>query len=304
MPLEENFLQYNNRRHGMDHDRYPWSPFFERPALQLQNDNKVALLVTVILEFFPLNPAGKPFKAPGSMVTSYPDFRHYTTRDYGNRIGIYRILKALAQYNIKANMAVNAAVAERYPSLIKDIVRDGHEIVAHGVDMDTLHYGGMDSEVEKDQINQSTELLKSISGQEISGWLSPAYSESFETIDLLADQGYEYVCDWSNDDLPYKMNTKNGNIIAMPVSQEISDRQILINNHHTEDSFYTQVCDQYDVFSEESKSHGGRVLSLTLTPYISGLPFRIGTVEEIFKYVMGQDQTTSMTGSQICKLLK
>jgi allantoinase len=106
---------------------------------------KVALMITIPVEFFPLNPVGKPFKAPGSMVTAYPDFRHYTTRDYGNRVGIFRLLKVLDEFNLKANFAVNSEVASRYPALIEEILKNGHEIIAHGVDMDELHYGGMDS---------------------------------------------------------------------------------------------------------------------------------------------------------------
>ena len=97
--------------------------------------------------------------------------------------------------------------------------------------------------------------------------MSPAYSESFNTPDLVAQIGCKYICDWSNDEMPYKMNTAFGNLIAMPVSQEISDRQIIINYHQTEDSFYTQVCDQFDALYHEANQYGVKVRLKMRLPY-------------------------------------
>lgn len=298
MPLENHFLEYPHRRHAMDHTRYVWSNLFDREPISLPENKKLGLLIIVPIEFFPLNPSGKPFKAPGSMVTPYPDFRHYTTRDYGNRVGVFRLLKTLKAYGFKANFAVNSEVAARYPILIEEIMSDGHEIVAHGIDMDTLHYGGMDHEQEAIQVHRALDSLRKISGKDIKGWMSPAYSESFHTPDIVKQHGCSYICDWSNDDLPYLMKTNFGDLVAMPVSQEISDRQIIINYHQTENSFLQQIMDQADVFREEANGHGSRILSLTLTPYISGLPFRITTIHQIFEYV-GNLGYKSFTGSEI-----
>jgi allantoinase len=294
MPLDPEFLQYPHRKHGMDHDRYHWSNLFDRTPIDWGNGKKMALMIIVPVEFFPLNAIGKPFKAPGSMVTAYPDFRHYTTRDYGNRIGIYRFLKLFKQLGIKANFAVNSQVAERYPILIADIVSDEHEIIAHGVNMDTLHYGGLDPTIENEQIKNCIQTLASISKQRIKGWLSPAYSQSFNTPDLLTQNGIEYCGDWANDDLPYIMQTKNGKLINIPVSQEISDRQIITNNHHSEIDFVQQIKDQYVVLEQETAQNGGRVISITLHPYIMGLPYRINYLKEILGWLMKQSNTWSV----------
>jgi allantoinase len=110
-----------------------------------------------------------------------------------------------------------------------------------------------------------------------------------------------YLCDWSNDDMPYIMDTAHGSIVAMPVSQEISDRQIIINYHQTEDSFEQQVCDQLDTLADEAHQYGGRLLSLTLTPYISGLPFRISTIRNILQYTK-QKSVINLTGSEITEI--
>ncbi|TAF93954.1 MAG: polysaccharide deacetylase [Cytophagia bacterium] len=301
MPLPDEFLQYPLRRHGMDHDRYQWSNLFERSPVLWENDTKVAVLITVPIEFFPLNPQGKPFKSPGSMVTAYPDFRHYTTRDYGNRVAVFRFLKCFKDLNIKANFAVNSEVAERYPALIAEIVADGHEIVAHGINMDTLHYGGMDEAQERAQIETSVNTLRRLSGQAVAGWMSPAVSESFNTPDLLTEFGINYVCDWANDELPYPIKTTNGDLMALPVSQELNDRQIIVNYHHTEESFGQQIKDQFDWLYHESVRYGGRILSLTLHPYIMGLPYRIQTLREALTYVMSKPNVSALTGTEVLK---
>ncbi len=304
MPLEQEFLEYPLRRHGMDHDRYAWSNLFERKPIEWSSNKKMALLTVVPVEFFPLNPVGKPFKAPGSMVTAYPDFRHYSTRDYGNRVGIYRFLKLFQQLGIKGTFAVNSDVAKRYPLLIQDILEDGHEIMAHGINMDTLHYGGLDEVIEAAQINNCLETLNSICKKKIKGWLSPAYSQSFNTPDLLTAAGIEYCGDWANDDLPYLMKTKNGSLISLPVSQEISDRQIITNYHHTEESYVQQIKDQYEVLNEETSKYGGRVISLTLHPYITGLPYRINYLKELLSWIINHSNTFTASAEEIITTLK
>jgi peptidoglycan/xylan/chitin deacetylase (PgdA/CDA1 family) len=299
MALDNIFLEYPKRAHGMDHDRYNWRNLFAEKHSFLKSNDQLCLMVTIPMEFFPLSPTGKPFKAPGSMVTHYPDFRHYSTRDYGNRVGIYRLLKVLEKYGVKANLAMNSEVAIRYPKLLKDILEGGHEIIAHGINMDTLHYGGMDDNSERIQVEHCLSTLRTLAGQAIEGWLSPAYSESFNTPDIVAEFGCKYICDWSNDDMPYEMKVDSGTLLALPLSQEISDRQIIINYHQSEDSFCEQVKDQFDTLYEEADMYGNRILSLTLTPYISGLPFRISTINEILKYIFDHKNVVNCTGSQI-----
>lgn len=304
MSLPEEFLSYPMRRHGMDNDRYSWSNLFERKKINLPNNHKVAIWVTVLSEFFPLNPKGKPFKAAGSMVTAYPDFRHYTTRDYGNRVGIFRLWNTLEKFGLKCSVAINAEVGVRYPFLIQEINRRGHEIIAHGIDMDMLHYGGLDESIERQQIKQSVDTLRQLSGQKVNGWLSPAYCQSPNTPDLLKELGLDYCCDWANDNLPYPMQTKYGELTILPLSQEINDRQIIVDYHHNEAQFLEQLKDNFDCLYTEANKYGGRIISIVLTPYISGLPYRIHALEEAFAYMTSFEGVISMTGNEIIEALQ
>ena len=304
MTLPENFLHYPHRRYGMDNERYEWSMAPRRKPVTWPHAARVALWVVPALEFFPLDQKAEPFAAPGGMVTPYPDLRHYTHRDYGNRIGIFRIMKVLDRLGIKASVAINSAVAERYPFLVGEVTRRGWEIIAHGVDMGRLHYGGMAIEDERVQVRQAVETLRRVSGQAVKGWLSPAKSESMNTLDLVAAEGIAYVCDWINDDFPYPLKTKHGPIHSMPHSYAISDQTILHQHHHKEDEFVEQVCDQFNVLYRESADHGGRIMAITLHPWVTGQPHRIKALERALSHIMDHDGVWSATGWEILTAFK
>ncbi|MGE0310542.1 MAG: polysaccharide deacetylase family protein [Lautropia sp.] len=297
--LPAGYLDYPLRRHGMDHDRYDWSMLPRRPAVAWPGGARVALWVVPALEWFPLNMAGKPFKPPGAMQTAYPDLRHYTLRDYGNRVGIFRIMQALDAHRIPASVAVNAAVAVRYPSLVDACTRRGWEVIGNGLDMDHLHHAGLDVETERALVTDSLSVLRRASGQAVRGWLSPAKSESPATLDLVAAAGIDYVCDWVNDDMPYPIRGGGRTIHAMPHPIDIDDHTILVQNHHTEQDFTDQLCDQFDVLYRESADQGGRIMAISLHPWVIGQPYRIGALEAALSHIMQHQGVWAATGADI-----
>jgi peptidoglycan/xylan/chitin deacetylase (PgdA/CDA1 family) len=299
MSVGNEHLEYPQRRYGMDHDRYDWSMLPQRPAVTWPGGARVALWVVPALEWFPLNMRGVPFKPPGAMQTAYPDLRHYTLRDYGNRVGIFRIMQALERHRIPASVAVNAAVAVRYPTLLQACVQRGWEVIGHGLDMDHLHHAGLPVDEERALIAQSLAILRQASGQPVRGWLSPAKSESGATLDLLAEAGLDYVCDWVNDDMPYPMRTSAGTLYAMPHPIDIDDHTILVQNHHTETDFRDQLIDQFNQLHRESATQGGRIMAISLHPWVIGQPYRIGVLEEALAHMMRHKGVWAATGSEI-----
>ena len=299
MSLDKKFLEYPHRSHGMDHKRYDWSMLSDRPKVQWPDNKKVALWVNVCLQFFPLNQQGHPFKVPGGMTMPYPDLRHYSLRDYGNRVGIYRILKALDKYGVTPTFSVSSRLAERTPYLMDMLKERGEEIACHGLHMDALHYGGQDIDQERQQVTRSLDTLRKLSGQDIIGWLSPARSESENTPELLAEHGIKYFCDWVNDDMPYTFRTQKGDLVAMPLSNELEDRFILMNNLHSEDSYVEQICDACDFLVQEAESQGGRILSLNVHPWLLGQPHRIGKFEQALEYIMEKPEIWSSSATDI-----
>ena len=278
MTLDPSYLEYPKRARGYDHDLYPWSSIFDRAPVAWPTGKPVAAWVCVSLEWFPIQPVDSPFRAPGHMQTAYPDFRHYTSRDYGTRVGFYRFLDAFAKAGIRVSVAANSAIADRYPQVIADIVAAGHEIVAHSTDMNGTIATGLSIEQERDLILRSLDTLERVAGTRPRGWLSIARSESWNTVDLLREAGINYVCDWVNDELPYRFT--NG-LINLPLNHELSDRQIVTVQQQSADSYAQQLRDACDWLEGEAARFGGRLLPIHLTPYIMGLPYRISALEAL-----------------------
>ena len=300
MALDPSYLEYPRRRYGMDHDRYAWSMLAARKPVQWPGGNRLAVWVNVALQYFPLNQQGKPFPPVGGMTTAYPDLRHYTLRDYGNRVGIYRCLKAFDRYGIKPTFAVSARLAERYPYLIRRLVERGDEIISYGWHMDAPHYGGQDREDESQLVRRSLQTLREATGQPVAGWLSPSKSQSMNTPDLLAENGVHYMCDWINDDMPYPFRTAAGDIVAMPLSTELEDRFIIQTNLHSEGEYADQIRDAFDYLYAESAEQGGRVLALSIHPWVLGQPHRIGCLEDVLEYIADHDGVWSASAGDIC----
>jgi allantoinase len=300
MSIPDTYLDYPARHYGMDHDRYEWSDLFRRTPVIWPGNARIALSIVTHVQHFPLDMPAKPFKAPGALSMPYPDFRYFTNRDYGNRVGIFRILRLLDEKGLKSSYAINGIIAERYPALIRAVLEGGHEIVAHGLDMSKVHHSGLEEDEEDALIAEALQLLRDASGQKVEGWLSPGRAQSFSTPDLLAKNGVTYGLDWANDDLPYVMRTKNGPMIAMPMAYETDDRVVADEYFQSEPQWVQQVKDRFDVLYRESAEHGGRVMSLPLHSWVSGMPYRIEYLREVLDYVLSHEGVWNAPAGEIC----
>lgn len=280
MTLPDTYLSYPHRAVGMDQDRYAWRPVTDRNPTSLPGGKTVAAMIVVPLEFFPLNPSGKPFKHPGAMVTPYPDLRHYTTRDYGNRVGVYRLLDMLERHGLTATFAINAMLLSRIAPLVREIASAGHEIAAHGLSTDAIAWGGIDPALEKAAILETRHLFDA-SGLIPRTWLSPARSQSFATPDLIREAGFDVCLDWEHDTVPVAMRTRHGALSCVPLMNELDDRKLLLEQRQSEAEWATQLADARTLMVDEAATRGAQVLSFTLTPYVTGLPFRIATVDRL-----------------------
>lgn len=296
MTLDPAYLEYPKRREGYDHALYPWSAMHERPPVTWPQGS-VAVWICVSLEWFPITPTDTPFRAPGHMATAYPDFRHYTARDYGNRIGAWRFLDALENADATASFATNAAVAERYPELVQAVLAGGHEVIAHSTDMNGTIDGSLSEESERALIGDALARLQAASGVKPKGWLSIARSQSFRTADLLKEHGLAYGCDWVNDELPYRFN--NG-LINLPLNHELSDRTIIAVQQQSADSWARSLEDAFDWLAREAaETGGGRMLPIHVTPYIMGLPYRIAAFERLLDRLSAREECWFARGDVI-----
>lgn len=297
MSLDPAYLEYPHRREGYDHELYTWSNIHQRPAVRWPGDRSVAIFLCVSLEYFPIVPGDEPFRAPGHMVTPYPDYRHYTVRDYGSRVAVFRMLEAFAKAGVTASFATNAAVAERYPELIEAVRAGGHEIIAHSTDMNGTIASSMNEDDERALVSDALSRLEAATGTKPGGWLSIARSQSWRTVDLLREHGIDYCCDWVNDELPWRFN--NG-LVNLPLSVDLSDRQIVAVQQHSAEAWAQMMRDAFDwLAGEAARQSSARLLPMQLTPYIMGQPFRIEALEELLQDLSARDEAWFASGRSI-----
>lgn len=284
--MSDALITYHTRRYGMDHDRYDWSMLQDRDPVRWPEGKPLALWINLSVQHFPLSGEQPAVAPPGAFTMPYPDLRHYTLRDYGNRVGIFRLLKVMAAYRAQPSLAISGALAERYPQLLERLAQTPYEWLGHGWDMRCMHTGEVDPEVEARWIAESRAALSKFTAQTLTGWLSPGRIQSAHTPELLVENGFTYQCDWVNDELPYPFRTKAGAMTCLPSCRELDDHFVLSHNLHSEDSFAQQVIDAADFLIKEGRAQGGRLLSLNFHPWLVGQPHRIRTVREILEALL------------------
>lgn len=298
MTLDQSYLKYPHRSEGMDHTLYPYQPLPERGPVSWPGDAPLALWITVSLEFFPLTPNDGP-RPTGHMVTPWPDLRTFTVRDYGNRVGVFRILNALKDRGLKASIPVSSEMLGRAPQLIDRVLADGHELVAMGADMNAVHAGDLTVDAEIENMQAASDAIAARTGAAPCGWMSPGRFQTENTIQAMAKAGYRYHCDWVNDDMPYSMTTVSGSVTAMPYTHEIEDRHALSTLGQPLDVWTGSVLDAARLLRGEAANFGGRMLHLGLTPYIIGQPFRIAALGPLLDQLLEGGQTWNATGAMI-----
>lgn len=294
-----NYFDYPHRRQGLDHGLFDMRYLKSAPGIRWGQGKSLALWLAVDVEFFPLDMPAKPFMPTGGPARPYPDIWNYSTRDYGNRVGLYRMMRTLDALGARATAFVQSSVAERYPVLVRDLVKSGWEMAAGGIDMGHLHHCNVDRDVEQAWVRQSVDVLQQAVGQKIQGWHSPASSESTHTPELVAAAGLDYIVDWSNDDQPYPMHVGDNALLSFPLSCELSDKRILFEQHQTLAAFESQMLAAYEVLKAEATPERGRVLSISLSPWVMGQPYRIKALERVLRVMLADPAVFSATAADM-----
>lgn len=299
MAVDPDYLRYPLRRPGNDHGHYPVSHLPDRAPVVWPGGRGVAVWIVPIVEVFPLDMRPTPFVPHGGMTRPYPDYWNYTLQDYGNRVGIYRILDALETRGLTASCAVNAALAGKHPTLLADIA-SRHEVIAHGRDMGTLHGDELSAEDEAAIISASRDTLADAIGKPPRGWFSPAWAVSGRTTQLAREAGFDYTCDWAGDELPLRMTGPADGLVAMPLGYELSDTRLILEYRQMAWDWAEQVIDAYRFLAAEAERTGaGRLLTVPVHPWIIGTPHRIGAFEQVLDAVTKSGSAWVASGTQI-----
>ena len=290
------------RGFGMDHPHHPWSPIFKRPALRWPRDARVALCVIVNLEHMEWKPSEGSYwrreLSGGFGNRRFPDYTRKTHREYGHRVGIFRVLDALEAVGIRPTIAMDLMTAQNYPFLVEHCLGQGAEIMAHGVSVTQMITSEMGEGEERAYIASCLEGMKEATGTSPRGWLGPEFGESERTPRLLAEAGVEYVCDWTNDEQPYGMTTPSGSLVSLPICLDLDDVTALWERRMDVERYAGLVKESFDRLLEDGKTTG-RLLVLNLRPWLMGQPFRTGYLEEALAHLTSQEGVWAATGSEI-----
>lgn len=290
------------RRFGMDHEHHDWSPISTRRALQWPDGARVALCVMVNLEHMEWYPPAGSFTSPilggGLGSRPFPDFARLTHREYGHRVGIFRVLDVLEKHGIRPTVAMDALTAEHYPYLVRHCLQRHCEIIGHGMSVSQMIHGNMSEQEERDYIQTSITTLTRATGQAPAGWFGPEYGESARTPQLLAQAGIRYVCDWANDEQPYRMKTSQGVLHALPILLELDDIHAMWERRVPVDRYGALIAEGFEILYRDG-AQNGRLLVLNLHPWYIGQPFRIGFLDHALGTIMHRQGVWAANGAAI-----
>ena len=269
-----------------EYDRvyYKNSMIVTRPPLDWPGGKRVALSIVVCAEYYELQPPDDAFIPPnvpgGFGRAPYPDVRAFSQREYGNRVGICRVMDALDKHDMRATATVDAVIAGKYPYLIEQFRNRNWEIAAHGYSVTRVISNKMSEEQERSYIRSSLDAVEKACGTKPNGWHGPEYGESERTPALLAEFGVKYVLDWPNDEQPYLMSTPSGSIVSIPMALELDD--VITHYHRRIDlgRWREAIAEAFDQLLADSTANG-RHLILPLHPWLIGHPHRIGYLEDV-----------------------
>lgn len=278
----------------MTYDRtygpFPYSPIVSRPKLRWPNDARVAFWFVPNIEYFALDDP--------ALSKTVPDVPTWASRDYGNRVGVFRIMDVMDRYGIRGTATLNSTICIEHPEIIAEGRKRGWEWIGHN-ETNTQRFSAMAPEREPEVIRTALATVAAVAGKRPTGWVSPGAQETWQTLRHLAEAGIEYVGDWVNDDQPYEIALGDGRrLISLPYSLEVNDKPAYERSGFTPNEFRDLVCRQFDVLYAEG-ARSGRSMAVGVHPYLSGLPFRIGAVDAILDYVCSHAGVWHATGSEI-----
>ena len=275
------------RRYGP----FPYTPIRGRPKLTWPDGARVALWVAPNIEFFPFNEA-----IPFSIGTN-PDVLGWSVRDYGARVGVFRIMDVLSRHGIRGTVCLNSEVCDAYPQVLEEAMKLDWEFMGHG-ESNARSTDGLSLEDERKSIFTTFDRIEEFTGKRPRGWLSPNIRMSWNTFDILVEAGCEYFCDFTNDDQPYLMDIGGKRMVSVPYSLEINDFPAFMFQNRTAEEFETMIKRQFDVLYREG-AESGRVMAICLHPFLIGVPHRIDALDSALEYIRGHDGVWLATGSEI-----
>ena len=277
-------------------DRYEDSFIFERKPFKWPGNKTLAVWIAPNVEVWHYDaPAGQAVSP--NVRNIVPDVINYAWREYGMRVGLWRIADTLDAIGVKATVALNSAVAEAHPKSLEEMKKRGWEFMGHGI-TNSENLAGLNLEKEREVIQTVLKTIEQATGLKPRGWLGSGLAETYNTLDILAEEGVIYCGDWNNDDQPYPMKVRKGRMFSIPYCMEINDISLFMRKGYTGEQYLQSVVDQFDTLYADSAKQP-RVLGIPLHPMIVGQPLRSKYLERALAHIKKHDRVWFATGSEI-----
>lgn len=262
------------------HGRYEYLPIVGRAPFTWPEDKRLAVYIALNIESYDFGSGLIEELVPAS---PQPDVLNYSWCDYGNRVGVWRLLALFDELKIPITLLVNSKVYETAPQIIEPFRRRGDEIACHGR-TNSERQNGLSEPAERELIQEATGAITAHEGRAPKGWLGPWISETLRTPELLKEAGYEYLLDWAHDDQPVWLRTEKGPLLSVPYPQELNDSSSGIGRFVSASDFADMIVDQFDEMLEQSR-HQSLVMGVALHSHISGQPFRIRHLRRALQHI-------------------
>ncbi|TMH71175.1 MAG: polysaccharide deacetylase, partial [Betaproteobacteria bacterium] len=223
-----------------------------------------------------------------------PDVPNWTWHEYGMRVGFWRLKRMFQALGVSPTVTLNARVCLEYPEVAAACKEMGWEFNAHAYEQVPMHK--LDDQ--RASIFKTMEVIEKFCGKRPRGWFGPGLTQTFETIDYLAEAGIQYIGDWVLDDQPCVLKTKHQPVVALPYNFEVHDIAMMAIQHHESDAFLRRAVDQFDCLYEEGEK-SPRIMALAVHPYLSGAPHRIKYVRQAYEYCMSKPRVQVWNGERI-----
>jgi len=276
-------------------DRIAYSAIGERVPLQLPDGARMVMWVVVnVEEWDPREPMPRTVITPPAGGSPLPDVPNWAWHEYGNRVGFWRLVEVFDEFAIPAVLAINGAALAAYPPIVHAAVEREWELIGHGFTQRSMQK----VKDERGDIRKTREVIREATGAAPRGWLGPGLTETWETPDILAEEGYDYVADWVLDDQPVWLKTRGKPILSVPYTQECNDVAMMLIQHHKASEYADRALDQFEqIYADSARS--ARVMALVVHPYIMGAPHRLKYFRRVIDVIRNKSDVKFWTGARI-----
>ena len=278
---------------------FKYIPINRRPKLAWPNGARVALWINPNVEFFGLDDVmpGNLNERVAREHAKVPNVRNWSLRDYGNRVGVWRLMEVLTRYGMRGSAALNSDVCLHHPEVIEEMMRLGWELLGHN-QTNAMRLTEMAPEQERESIMITLDTIERVSGKRPVGWHGAGLAETWNTLEYLSAGGVRYVCDWVNDEQPYTMQVGQPPMVSLPYSLQCNDVPAYFDFKNSVPEFEATLKRQFDVLYRDS-AESGRVMAIAVHPFVSGQPHRVVALERALEYICGHEGVWLATGWEI-----